>query len=201
MIDIQDLLDKFKLKILMHGVLKKINIILKIFFFYLAFVGIFGFSLFILEEQSQILVWACFPSQDTHRYDLLKQNCEMIKATNQTGQFINKWFMWMMPPQQLAYRAYHESMDQYVVNIMALILANEPGLFIGQQIKFKFYYKSWQRKQNNLYEIVHNKIKVLQNFEPGQKFIQVTGVPVPDPEQRGGIIIQNLAGDARGGGL
>ena len=190
MIDIMDVLKKINFKIVLQKPIETINIILKCFFFYLAFVGIFGFSLFLAEEQSQILVWSGFPSQDTGRYDLLRENCEMIKATNDTAKVINKWVMWLMPPQKWAYGEYHKSMDQYIKNINALILANDPEVYLNEHVSIQFKYNTFKPAKNGLWIAQSNKVKVILKAPPATRVIAVAGIIKSDPEKKGGVIIE-----------
>lgn len=187
--DIFDFLQRIKIKIWFEKALKNINTFLKIFFFYMAFAGIFSFSCFLIEEMQQVTIWSGFPSQDTGRYDLLKENCELLARSNKTAKFINKWFVWMLPPQQIAYRYYFESIDQYIKNIEGLILAKDPSLFIGEYKAITFKYNSFKKGKNGLWIAYNGKVKVILDDEPVTKSLKLSGRLRADPDKAGAVIL------------
>ena len=189
MVNLSFLIQKLKIKIWFSKIFENTEFILKCFLFYMAFAGIFSFSCFIFEEQQQILVFSNFPSQDTRRYDLLKENCEMLEQSNRVAKFVNKWFVWMLPPQQIAYRYYFESIDQYIVNIEGLILAKDPSLFIGEHITMVFRYTNFKKAKNGLWIASNGKVKVVLSQEPATKSLKLSGVLRPDPDRAGGVIL------------
>lgn len=199
-IDIIDFFKKIKLKIKFQKSIETINVVLKLFFFYLAFIGIFGFSLFILEEITQVNCWAIFAASDANRYDLIKKNCDIISQTNESAKWINKYFMWINPFQYLAYKAYADGIDVYIETQQAFILANDPSVYIGEYVTLQFKYNTYKPAKNGLFAAVNNKIKIILQESPKQKTIQVSGIVRPDPDRLGGVIITNILGDTSEGG-
>ena len=183
------LIKRLQIKIWFSKILENTDLILKCFLFYMAFAGIFSFSCFLIEEMQQVTIWSGFPSQDTGRYDLLKENCELLEKSNKTAKFINKYFVWMLPPQQIAYKYYFESIDQYIKNIEGLILAKDPSLFIGTYKTMLFRYNSFKKAKNGLWVASNGKVKVILEEEPATKSIQISGILRADPEKAGGVII------------
>jgi len=112
----------YKLKL--GKIYNSINIFLKIFYFYLAFIGIFSFSAFIMEEANQILTFSQFSASSHRNYAAMKDTIELSDKINKSMRFIADYALWLIPPQQIAYRAYADSQDQY----------NQPDLFLNQHI-------------------------------------------------------------------
>jgi len=172
-------------------VFQRIKIVLQCFYLYLAFAGIFGFSLFIAEEIMQINMWANFAASDANRTDLILKNCATIEKTNNISKSINKYFMWLLPPQQWAYEALGEGVDVYLETQRAYVLARSPELFIGQDIKIDFMYKSYTPGKNNLFVLKNQKVKVIVNKIPSGTVVNITGTVLADPAVTGGVIIIN----------
>lgn len=170
---------------------KTINKLLKFIALYIAVAGLISFSCFIMEESIQLLSFANFSASDTRSYGLMYDNLQDMKKINNSLHFLNKYFLWMLPPQRMGYGHYVTSTDLYIATLKQEILANRPSLFIGQEISFKFYYEKFHKTKNNLFEIKAGKIKIIQKTMPDNNHIQVTGVPVADPVVSGGIIVNN----------
>ena len=168
-----------------------INLFLKMFYFYLSFVGIFGFSLFIAEESIQTIVFGSFAAQTAHRYDLLKTNIEAIEGITKTSRTINTWCMWINPFQYWSYGAFLDGSELYVTSVKALILANAPELYINEKISMAFKPDSYSAAQNNLFIAENRSIKVILRQAPASKTIQVTGMAQADPDKKDGIVIIN----------
>lgn len=161
----------------------------KVFYFYLAFVGIFGFSLFIAEEAMQVCMWGNFAAQDAGRYDLIKNNIETIGKTNEIFQKINDSCMWINPFQYWGYGAWSDGTDAYVASMQGLILAKEPSLYTSERISMNFKWDSYKRGKNGFYVAVNGKVKVILNFEPKKKTLAISGVVSIDPDVEKGVII------------
>lgn len=181
-----------KLSINFNKIIFNINTCLKVFYFYLAFVGIFGFALFISEEACQVIMWGSFAAQNANRYDLLKSNCKAIDKISQTSRWINNKFMWINPFQYWSYGAFLDGNQLYVNSIQALIMANEPGLYIGEIVNISFKYETYTAAQNGLSVVQNDRIKIILNAEPKTNPVHVTGVVEADPDRAGGIIIKTV---------
>jgi hypothetical protein len=184
-----DLIDRLGIGFKLSSFTENAGKFLKIFYFYLAFSGIFSFSLFLWEETTQCIEWGGFAASDAGRYDLLKQNCEMLDGIADTMEFINNWFVWMIPPQHFAYKSYIAGTRQYVECIQAEIFANQPILFIGEPVDSVFTYQTYHPAKNGLYVAVNKRVRVVLPGPPAAKSIQITGIARPDPEKSDGIVI------------
>jgi len=194
-IDIIELFKKIKVKIKFQKPINFINTFLKCFFFYLAFIGIFGFSLFILEEITQVNCWAVFAASDAKRYDLIKKNCDIISQTNETAKWINKYCMWINPFQYLAYKAYADGIDVYLETQQAFIMANDPAVYINEYVTMRFKHNAYKPGKNGLYIATNNKIKVILVGPPAARILNISGIVRLDPDRSGSVIIINGAGE------
>ena len=115
---------------------------LSIFYLYLSIVGIFSFSLFIMEEAVQSIQFATFSTKDAQRWDLTKNNMDYIEKISGHMETINNLFLWIQPIQLWAYSDYINATHLYVKSIRAMVLANDPAQFEGEHLSISFYYKS-----------------------------------------------------------
>jgi len=164
---------------------------LKIIALYLAFAGVFGFTIFIMEEGIQLLSFANFSASDTRSYYLMKENLELMRSINGTLKTVNKYFLWLVPPQQVGYDKYAQATDQYIKTLEAEIMANEPGLYINQYVSIRFKYDSYTAAKNGLYVATNKRVKVILKQPPASGIIQVSGIVQPDPDRKDGILIVN----------
>ncbi len=162
--------------------LSKFKEFLKFGALYLAFAGVFGFTIFIMEEGIQLLSFANFSASDTRSYGLMKDINGSLKA-------INKYFLWLIPPQQIGYNRYAQATDQYIKTLEAEIMANQPGLYANQYVSINFKHNSYSKAKNGLYIAKNKKVKVIMTQPPESKFIHITGMARPDPETLDGIVI------------
>ena len=172
-------------------IIDKVKVFLQCFYFYLAFIGIFGFSLFIAEEQMQINMWSIFAASDANRTDLILKNCQAIESTNEISKKINKWFMWANPWQRWSYAALNDGIDVYLETQRAYVLAKSPELFVGQKVTIDFKYNSYKPGKNNLFILKNGKIKIITRKIPDGLVVKISGTVQLDPEILNGIIIVN----------
>ena len=191
MFELSEVFANLKNQLFGWNIVNKIRIFLQCFYFYLAFIGIFGFSLFIIEEAQQINCWAVFAASDSNRTDLILKNCQVIEELNHGAKWINKYFMWINPFQKYSYSAWHKSVDVYLETQRAYVLAKSPELFIGQEITMDFRYDSYKPGKNNLFILKNKKVKIITKKIPENLVIKVSGTVQPDPEVLNGIIIIN----------
>jgi uncharacterized membrane protein YcgQ (UPF0703/DUF1980 family) len=150
----------YKLKL--GKIYNSINIFLKVFYFYLAFIGIFSFSAFIMEEANQILTFSQFSASSHRNYAAMKDTIELSDKINKSMRFIADYALWLIPPQQIAYRAYADSQDQYNHVLRQEILANQPDLFLGQYVNITgFKYLSYGRTDKGHWELKNRDITVI----------------------------------------
>jgi hypothetical protein len=191
MFEVSEVFSGLQEKLLTWNVFNKTKILLQCFYFYLAFIGIFGFALFIAEETQQINMWAIFAASDSNRTDLILKNCQVIDEINQGSKFINKWFMWINPFQKWSYSALNDGVDVYLETQRAYVLSKSPELYIGKNIELDFRYKSYKPGKNNLFILKNKKVKIITSKLPEGPVTHINGIVQPDPEVTGGVIIIN----------
>jgi hypothetical protein len=195
--EIRARLDKIRTRLHIWPVIWKIEsrllLLLRGFYVYLAFVGIFAFSLFIAQEATQIVIWANFNGLSEKRYNLVKANLDFLEDINNTGKFINKYFMWINPVQKWSYNAFHRGTDQYINTIQAAVLAHEPALYADQAITFEFKYTSSSRLESGDWELRNRDISVRVPERPDGEYINIQGVIRKLP---GGRVVIDLTQDS-----
>lgn len=182
-------LQKIKFRTWFSEQFERVELFLKCFYFYLAFVGIFGFSLFIAEESIQCIQWGTFAAQDAKRYDLVRDNCDMIKKINTRLKWVNSYFMWINPFQYWSYGAFGDATDTYVASLESLVLAHEPEVYLNEYMTITFKYNSFKKAKNGLWIASNGKVSVILDAEPTSKSIKISGKLRPDPERAGAVII------------
>lgn len=163
---------------------------LKFIALYLAVAGLFGFSCFIMEEGVQLLSFAQFSASDNKQYALMKRNLDYMEQINKSLKFMNTWFLWMLPPQQAGYRHYAAATDRYIETLRAEVLANDPSVYVGEQVTLRFQFDSYEKKHNNLWVAKNRRVKILLDAPPGGKVIEIEGILKPDPDIAGGVILE-----------
>ncbi len=154
----------------------RFELFIKILFAYLAFVGLGSFPLFIAEEQSQILTWSNFPAMSERRYDLVQTNLDSLEVTIKFMRAVNKYWMWMCPPQRRSYAIYADGLEQYIRTHEAIILGSSPELYLGRTVSAQFKVQS-KRKitdgtvlQNHRFNVIIN-----ENFNLDSDYTHVSG--------------------------
>ena len=163
---------------LVGKIAEKSNFAMKIFFLYLSIIGLFGFSIFILEESAQTVTFSNFVNKDTGRYDLIKKNNDKINKIIDHMVLINTYFMWMQPFQCISYADYIIATRAYVEAQEALVLAHDPGLYEGESVSLDFYYKTatQDRSRPNIWSLQSGKLVVFVDTLPSKKTIQISGI-------------------------
>jgi hypothetical protein len=186
--EIRARLDKIGTRLRIRPIFRKIEsrclFVLRAFYVYLAFVGIFAFSLFIAQEATQIVIWANFNGLSERRYHLVKDNLDFLEDINDTGKFINTYFMWINPVQRWSYNAFHRGTDQYIATIQAAVLAHEPELYIGRELDFQFKYQSSHRLDTGDWELRNRDMSVRVPGRPEGNYVTVRGTLQRSPEGR-----------------
>jgi len=149
--------------------------VLKAFYLYLGIVGLFSFSLFIMEEAIQMLSFANFSTTDTHQWGQTKANVEQIERVIGHMEAINSVFVALQPIQWWAYRDYINASKNYAESLHLEVLANEPSLYIGEKRLYRFY---WNRatQRRSYWEVCNGMICYRSTERPSSKEIELAGV-------------------------
>lgn len=159
---------------------------------YLAVAGTFSFSCFLMEESIQLLSFAQFSASDTKQYHLMKRNLDLMEEVNSNLKFINKWFVWMVPPQRLGYGFYTQATDHYIDTLKAEVMANDPSVYAGEQVSLYFTARKVVTAQNGRWVASSPRVKVIFDKAPGKGAMRVEGKLRLDPDVAGGVIISQV---------
>ena len=105
---------------------------------YLSIAGLITFSLFILEESFQTVMFGTWPAQDANRWDIVLEGTDLMEKMLTTMNAVNYSCGWIQPLAFISYRAYAKSEKFYIKSLRAKVLAHEPELMVGREIKIKF---------------------------------------------------------------
>lgn len=108
------------------------------FAMYLAVAGLVTFSLFILEESFQTMMFGTWPAQDAERWDIVHEATGKMEAVQSTLSFVNKAFGWIQPFAFVSYGAYVDAEKIYLKGLNAKVLANKPSVFAGETVEIEF---------------------------------------------------------------
>ena len=141
----------------------------------LSIMGIVTFSLFILEESFQTIMFGTWPAKNAKRWDVVMEGTIMMEKVANMMEVVNNWAGWIQPLAYISYGSYAKSADFYIKGLRAEILAKEPELFIGRNIDFVLKPKSW--KSFGSLHMTNTKIRVLSKTEPTRN-MKVSGLLV-----------------------
>jgi len=112
-----------------------------VFAIYLSIAGLATFSLFILEEAFQTVMFGTWPAQDARRWDIVLEGTDLMEKMLKTMQIVNYSAGWIQPLAFISYRAYAQSEEFYIKSLRAKVLANAPELMVGREITLSFHVK------------------------------------------------------------
>lgn len=149
----------------------------KLLYAYVAIVGIFGFSCFIVEESVQMLTFANFSADDAGKCDLILENCNRMDQMADHLETINTVFMWLQPVQMYAYDDFVISTRQYVRTQRQVCLARAPELFVNQSVDMQFSYRSARRSTDAPEWLLTNgRITAAVGTRPKETTTRITGI-------------------------
>ena len=105
---------------------------------YLSITGIIGFTLFILEEASQQVVFSSWAAQDARRWDIVLEGCDLNRRILKTAEIITWGLSWVNPLTFISYKNYISAARLYIRAAEAKAFAHDPALFEGRHVTFIF---------------------------------------------------------------
>lgn len=147
--------------------MKRLKTILTIYF---SIIGMIGFSLFIIEEASQVATFSTFMSKNNNDLILMLSASKLMDTNNNLIKTINKLIGWISPFTYISYNKYAEAQDLYSQCIKYHILAHQPELLDGEVVSFQF---TPNQITNNM--LSNGRIRVITN-NPSLDTIMVKGV-------------------------
>jgi hypothetical protein len=115
---------------------QRVLLVIKYIAAYLAFVSVFQFSNFILEEAIQTTIFGSWQAKDNPR--LTKVAVKLIESINANLKFVNNVGGWLNPLGWLAYREYHSATAYWVLATKHRILAQDPEVMEGEELAVTF---------------------------------------------------------------
>ena len=155
---------------------KKIKRILSYIMIYLSVAGLVTFSLFILEESVQTVMFGTWPARDARQWHIVKKGAELMKKTNTTLKIINYSVGWVQPLAFFSYRAYSKATDFYILGVESEIFAHAPELFIGDNVDFTFMPKRIEAIKDGQFLLTNGKLGLIFNARPELKKQHIKGV-------------------------
>lgn len=149
----------------------------------LSVMGIVTFSLFILQESFQTVMFGSWPAQDAGDWRQVRRGVLMMRATARTINIVNYSVGWIQPLAFISYRSYAKSAQYYLESLEKKTFARAPELFIGERVEFAFYPKQIKNIRGAR-EATNGKIRVILSKTPERGQITVSGVLRIDSEGR-----------------
>lgn len=141
--------------------MKKIKNILTIAVLYLTIVGLITFSMFILEESLQTVMFSTWISQDINDWDSILRAAELNEKINRTLKIINWSFGWGQPLAFISYRAYAKATDEYISALKSKVMAHSPESFIGKKVEFEFTPRKIEQTEDGRFILSNGRIAVI----------------------------------------
>jgi len=117
---------------------KAIRICLATMAGYLSIIGLVTFSLFIMEESLQTIMFGTWAAQEAKDWKLVLDGCDKMRQINKLINKTNRTVGWIQPISYLAYRSYAESADYYTRSLEVKVFSYSPALFEGREVSFHF---------------------------------------------------------------
>ncbi len=121
---------------------RRLKIWLAVFAMYLSIAGLVTFSLFMLEESYQTVMFGTWPAQDAQRWDIVLEGTDLMEKMLKTMKIVNYSCGWIQPLAFISYKAYAESEKYYIKGLRSKVLARAPELMVGREIQLKFKIRS-----------------------------------------------------------
>lgn len=104
----------------------------------ISLLGIVTFSLFILEESFQTVMFGSWPAQDAKEWRLAKKAVEIQRPIIFAMKAVNWGIGWIQPLGFVAYNAYINSAEFYNLGLKAKVFAHCPECFDKEEVEFTF---------------------------------------------------------------
>ena len=142
---------------------------------YISIVGLITFSLFILEEAIQTVMFGTWAAQDAKRWDTVKQGADLMEKFTNIGRVIT-WCAVIQPLAFISYRAYFESSDYYIDALRSKAMANAPDLFIDEKVTMRFKPLEARKNENGFWIGKSGRMQVQYETKPLMTVHSVTGI-------------------------
>lgn len=156
--------------------IKRIKVWFGIVAIYLSIAGLSSFAMFIMEEAFQTTMFGTWQAINCQDWKLVKKGSGIMSDINQGLKVVNYSTGWINPLAFLSYYNYAKSADYYVEALNANIFANEPALFDGKVMSFRFTPEEFENAANGKVMLRNRNVEVIADAEPPLGMpIRVTG--------------------------
>jgi len=121
---------------------RRIKRALAVFAIYLSIAGLITFSLFILEESFQTVMFGTWPAKDAKRWDVVLDGTDLMQDIVFVMKALNYSLGWVQPLAFISYGSYAKSAQYYIDALRAEVLVFSPELMEGRFVSMKFVVKS-----------------------------------------------------------
>ena len=103
--------------------------------------GLITFSLFILEEAFQTVMFGTWPAQDAQDWDTVMAGTDLMEGIITTLNVVNYACGWLQPLAFIAYRSYGKAGRFYIKGLRSKVFARSPKSFKNREHEFIFHPK------------------------------------------------------------
>lgn len=104
----------------------------------LTIIGVVTFSMFILEESLQTVMFGTWAAQDAQNWSLVLKGADTNRKINRVLKIVTYTFGWINPFAFIAYKDYAKAMDYYIESLEAKVLQKAPHLMAGREVSLLF---------------------------------------------------------------
>jgi hypothetical protein len=133
---------------------KAIKITLATVAAYISIIGLVTFSLFIMEESLQTIMFGTWAAQEAKDWKLVLEGCDKMRQIKSLITTTNRAMGWVQPLSYLAYRSYAESTDYYTRSLEMKVFSYSPESFEGREVQFHFIPKRAVKTSNDQYMLL-----------------------------------------------
>jgi len=156
--------------------MQRIKTLLAIVMLYITVAGLATFSLFILEESFQTVMFGTWPAQDAQRWDIVKIGLDLMQSTVTTMRWVTYTCGWIQPLAFISYRSYSISAEFYISALRAKCLAHRPDLFEGEIVSLEFRPNTVTVQQDSTILVTAGKIGALVATNPDRPILKLSGI-------------------------
>ena len=132
---------------------KKIKAFLMISMAVLTIIGVVTFSMFILEESLQTIMFGTWAAQDAQNWEHVLRGADAMGVTNRMLKIVTYGFGWVNPFAFVSYRHYSKATDYYIGSLESKVLAQAPHLMAGREISMEFHPRSAEKTEDGSYTL------------------------------------------------
>ena len=141
---------------------------------FLSLLGAITFSLFILEESAQVVIFGTWPARSTRDYEHLLRGAELLSSINTAIRCINYSVGWIQPLSFISYWKYSQALSYYTESLNKEILASSPELFTGKRVEITFTPQKIIKDKAH-FRLINGRICVIVPSLPQCRSIRVSG--------------------------